>query len=289
MIFYYLTDNSIMSDFSTPSCSNSLSGVDIPAPNAEIQIDRPADPQVDDTPADSNLFLDYELLTSSDYLQSISPFTTKLVEIVMVVHLVKGSEIVTCKNVVHIDGAIPKQVSDRFNSGTTPFELVIQSNTVINDLGNLKTLPPSQSNIAPEVVPLIGLSKYKKIVAVKGFVKTPWAVIEKQTDSTNTCFGSIAADKFFVDVKISEYPLDYVCEFSKGQHVQCIGSVIRTFTSFYFCVQEPVCITLVDDQVVSLKDLLVCKPLIVASDNDAAGPSKKLKRNELLKKFLKKD
>ncbi|XP_063990788.1 uncharacterized protein LOC135169591 [Diachasmimorpha longicaudata] len=289
-----------MSDLSTPSCSNSLCS----------------------SRRDSSRFQSLFGFRTSDVFRLFA-------EHFSIHYKISASEIVTCKNgtfkavctffvhnndgevvqcvmwgdtidefldklfiqhVAYIDRAFPKQVSGRFNSGTTPFELVIQSNTVINDLGKLKTLPPSQSNIAPEVVPLIGLSKYKKIVAVKGFVKTPWTVIAKQTDSTNTCFGSIAADKFFMDVKISEYPLDYVCEFSKGQHVQCVGSVIRTFSSFFFCVQGPVCITLVDDQVASLKDLLVCKPLIVARDKtDAAGPSKKLKRNELRKKFLKKD
>ncbi|XP_015124929.1 uncharacterized protein LOC107046743 [Diachasma alloeum] len=313
-----------MSTHSKASCSFNESLV---SPDLSPDI-----PIVNDSSQSMNLFSDYEMLTSSEYLQSISPLTTKLVEIVGIVHLVKGADTVKCKNgtvntvcnffvhnndgetiqcvmwgetidkfidkllvqhVIHIDGAFPKQVNDKFNSGTTPYELIIQSNTTITDLGKFKVPLSSQVDNPPEIVSLVEVANHKNIVVVRGFVKTPWAIIQKQTDSTgNTCYGSMASEKYFLDVKISDYPLDYVCPFTKGQHIECLGSIIRTGNSFFFCVQGPDCITLVDSEVASLKELLLCKPLMtINEERDAtASSSKKMKKNlPLLQKFTKKN
>ncbi|XP_015117021.1 uncharacterized protein LOC107041131 [Diachasma alloeum] len=287
--------------------------------------------EVQDPPvADPNVFTNLDLLTSSAYLQSISSATTKLVEIIGIIHLVKEAETVTCKNgavndvctffvhnndgeivqcvmwgeimdkfldqllvyhVIHIDGAYPKYVKDQFNSGTTPYELVLQSNTTVTDLGKIQLQQRSQST-TPEITPLIDLATCKKIAALSGFVKTPWTVIEKQVDSTgNTCYGSIAAQKYFVDVKISDFPSDFSSPFVKGQHVQCVGSVIRNGSRFFFCVQAPFCITLVDQTVATFKDLLRCQPLMIRNQADSnnrgdatAVQPKKLKRSEISNK-----
>uniref|UniRef100_A0A0C9RSJ2 AVT protein n=1 Tax=Fopius arisanus TaxID=64838 RepID=A0A0C9RSJ2_9HYME len=185
------------------------------------------------------------------------------------------------QHVIHIEGSFPKSVSDQFNSGTTPYELVLQSNTIVTDLGKIKLPSVAELNDSVPVVPLINVAEHKKIIAVQGFVKTPWAVIKKQNNSIdNTCFGSIAADKYFLDVKISDYAPDFICEFTKGQHVQCLGSVIRNGNCYFFCVQAPSCITLVDSQVTTLKYLLLCKPLMTLqeeSNTASANSSKKLK------------
>ncbi|XP_015124569.1 uncharacterized protein LOC107046464 isoform X2 [Diachasma alloeum] len=290
-----------------------------------------ADPRLPST--ESNFFTDVDLLTPSNYIQNISSSTTKLVEMVGIIHLIREAETVTCKNgtqnevctfcihnndgeivqcvmwgdtidrfldqllvhhVIHIDGAYPKFVKDQFNSGTVPYELIVQSNTEITDLGKIQATQRSQST-SPEIIPLINLPTCKKIVAIRGFVETPWAVIEKQMESTgNTCYGSIAAQKYFVDVKINDFPAKFVCPYSKGQHVQCVGKLIRNGNSFFFNVQNSDCISLVDQTMATLKDLLLCQPLanLNSSTLHSAGGSsqpKKLKRNELFaKRFPKK-
>ncbi|XP_011313251.1 uncharacterized protein [Fopius arisanus] len=70
--------------------------------------------------------------------------------------------------VVHINGAYPKSVKEQFNSGSVPYELIIQSNTSVTDLGKMK-FPQISENSEQVLVPLTEVANHKKIIGCERF------------------------------------------------------------------------------------------------------------------------
>ncbi|CAG5100580.1 Protein of unknown function [Cotesia congregata] len=116
----------------------------------------------------------------------------------------------------------------KYNDGTVPIELIIQSNTKISIL---------REHILSEEVddetvdyPLVDLANcfqhLNKKIRLQLYIKTNFDIIRNKKTNINSCCGSLV-DKFKwkIEARIINFEIPFTNHFTKGQHVEVIGII----------------------------------------------------------------
>ncbi|XP_071642074.1 uncharacterized protein [Temnothorax longispinosus] len=172
--------------------------------------------------------------------------------------------------IVHIDGAKAKKtIFPEFNQGTLSYELIIRSNTIINNLGtfDLKTA------IKPQLVNLSDVFQHLNYcILVRGYIKTSLNIFSNIFKTIGS--GSITDGKYKLEIQITDYKPEDNIDFEKGQKVEIKGFVKMSNDIFYLDVQKTSDIKLIGNETLSFAQLLQgTKPIMKRSMfDDMLGP-----------------
>ncbi|XP_043474033.1 uncharacterized protein LOC122506103 [Leptopilina heterotoma] len=187
-------------------------------------------------------------------------------------------EIKDLEAIVHIDGISARPIAAVFNKGTTSYELLCQSNTIINIFGK-QTLETSKTSI--ESLPLVGfndLGKYSgKTIRINGFLKT----VFKQSDRRESYLsGSITDGVHNLEVRLTDR--NCVVELAKGDPIQ-IGGIMNFTNVTYFAVNNYSNVLKREKEPkMSLKLLLKASKMIkrvIENESDEQQNAKKIEAN----------
>ncbi|KAH0549704.1 hypothetical protein KQX54_012795 [Cotesia glomerata] len=185
-------------------------------------------------------------------------------------------------SVIHIDGSYSKTIDERgikYNDGTVPIELIIQSNTKISILREHIL----NEEVDDETVdyPLVDLANcfqhLNKKIRLQLYIKTNFDIIRNQKTNINSCCGSLV-DKFKwkIEAKIINFEIPFTNHLTKGQHVEVIGIIDTSYHHTTVNIQSLKDIKKIDDNVMSLFELIEAnKNVIIDPDNELKN--KKLK------------
>ncbi|XP_071642147.1 uncharacterized protein [Temnothorax longispinosus] len=182
-------------------------------------------------------------------------------------------------NIVHIDGAKAKKTKvPEFNQGTLPYELIIRSNTIINNLGtfDLKTVINA---IKPQLVNLSDVFQHLNYcILVRGYIKTSLNICSNSFKTIGS--GSVTDGTYKLEIQITDYKPEDNVDFEKGQEVEIKGFVKMSNDIFYLDVQRTSDIKLIGNETLSFAQLLQgTKPIMKRSmSDDMSGPLNKIVR-----------
>ncbi|XP_029171953.1 uncharacterized protein LOC114941216 isoform X1 [Nylanderia fulva] len=143
---------------------------------------------------------------------------------------------VKLNHIIHLDGVQARTPKiSRYNNGNVPYELQIQSNTTISNLGKYNM---ERTNlIEPELVEFCDVMNTSSRVALEGYIKSNFGPIYKTNLNKKIGCGSITDGYFKLEVHIINFDEnDY--ELMKGDKIKVIGEMQYAIDPSYFSVQS---------------------------------------------------